>query len=222
MRLENLSSAGAYELGGTSLVVGAQHFLGALLCLPEVTRNVSNDWSAALIRHAALLAAALGLAQVVAAVRQHMAEDGPKHMPLSLVAFLVGLHAISILNCVPMNLHYSTEYAYVLMVFAMHLSGFAANFLSPVAWALDDSYLPHLPVLWLIGTVDAAIAVVRGPLLFYSLVLLKRLWFLDRAWLLLLTGTVGTILTVPVSILLLTASLTRFRKLMGRAQIKDD
>ena len=67
-------------------------------------------------------------------------QDGPKHMPLSLVAFLaaqqqdvwhansverlkttfsrceVGLHAISILNCVPMNLHYSTEYAYVLLL----------------------------------------------------------------------------------------------------------
>ncbi|CAE7721128.1 Cacna1g [Symbiodinium microadriaticum] len=222
LQLENLSSAGAYDLGGTCLVVGVQHFLGALLCLPEVTRNVSNDWSAALIRHAALLAAALGLTQVLAAVRRHLAEDGPKHMPLSLLAYLVGLHAISIVNCVPMNLHYSTEYAYVLMVFGMHLSGFAANFLSPLAWTIDDSYLPHLPLLWLIGTVDTVIAVaVRGPLLIYSIVMMKRLWFLDGAWLLLLTGTVGTLLTVPVCILLLLGSLGRFNVMMGRAQIKD-
>ncbi|CAE7465981.1 ABHD17A [Symbiodinium pilosum] len=163
LHLEKLSSAGAYDLGGTCLVIGVQHLLGAVLCLPEVTRNVSTDWSAALIRHAALLAAALGMTQVAAAVRRHLAEDGPKHMPISLVAFIVGLHAISIVNCVPMNLHYSGEYAYVLMVFGMHLSGFAANFLSPLAWTLDDSYLPHLPVLWLISTVDTAIAIiVRG------------------------------------------------------------
>eukprot|EP00439_Symbiodinium_sp_Y106_P039684 s952_g4.t2 len=99
LQLENLSSAGAYDLGGTCLVVGVQHFLGALLCLPEVTRSVSNDWSAALIRHAALLAAALGVTQVLAAVRRHFAEDGPKHMPLSLLAYLDGFWDASLWLC---------------------------------------------------------------------------------------------------------------------------
>ena len=46
-----------------------RHFIGLLLCLPEVTRNVSKAWSAALVRHAALLAAAAGLVHVATALR---------------------------------------------------------------------------------------------------------------------------------------------------------
>lgn len=116
-----------------------------------------------------------------------------------------GLHSLSIVTCIPMNLHYSTEYAYVLLlvfkvvnkmawkqtsiplirrvtgshthrllenrgqcwpksgvdnrpdqwivdystarhmvlrnVFGFHLSGFAANFLSPLAWTYDEAWL---------------------------------------------------------------------------------
>ncbi|CAJ1395390.1 unnamed protein product, partial [Effrenium voratum] len=37
-----LPSAAAYDLGGASLLVGIQHVLGLLLCLPEVTRSVGK------------------------------------------------------------------------------------------------------------------------------------------------------------------------------------
>eukprot|EP00913_Durusdinium_trenchii_P023150 g21731.t1 len=109
------------------------------------------------------------------------------------------------------------------MVFGFHLSGFAANLLSPLAWTFDDSYLPSLPILWLISGFDTIIAVVvRGPVLLWSIVMLKRLWYIDGAWLILLAGTLGTITTIPATTLLLIGSLSKFRYLINRAQIKDD
>ncbi|CAJ1368504.1 unnamed protein product, partial [Effrenium voratum] len=175
----------------------------------------------ALVRSAALLGAAGGLVHLAAALRRR-GEDGPKSMPTAVVAYIAGLHGMSILYSIPMNLHYSAEYAYVLMVFAMHLSGFAANLLSPLAWMLDDSYLPSLPFLWVISVVDTLIAVLRGPLLIWSIVMLKWSQYLEGAWLLLLFGLLGAAMTLPVMILLLLGSLARFRHLLGRAQIKED
>lgn len=224
LSLAKLPHTAAYDLGATGILVGSQHLVGIFLCLPEVTRNVSKSWSAALIRHAALLGAAVGLVHVALALYSRKdAENGPKNMPLAVMVFIAGLHSLSIVTCIPMNLHYSTEYAYVLMVFGFHLSGFAANFLSPLAWTYDDSYLPSLPFLWLISSFDAVIAaLVRGPLLLWSIVMLKRLWYLEGAWLMLLSGTLGTALTLPVTGILLVGSLSRFKSLLGRAQIKDD
>ncbi|CAK9031634.1 unnamed protein product [Durusdinium trenchii] len=224
VNFSKLSHAAAYDLGATSLLVGVQHLVGLLLCLPEVTRKISKSWSANLICHASLLGAGAGLAHLAWALfRLKDAESGSKNLPLSVVVFIAGLHVMSIITCIPMNLHYSTEYAYVLMVFGFHLSGFAANLLSPLAWTFDDSYLPSLPILWLISGFDTIIAVVvRGPVLLWSIVMLKRLWYIDGAWLILLAGTLGTITTIPATTLLLIGSLSKFRYLINRAQIKDD
>lgn len=224
LSLAKLPNTAAYDFGATCILVGSQHLVGLLLCLPEVSRNVSKSWAAALIRHAALLGAAVGLVHVALALYSRKdAENGPKNMPLAVMVFIAGLHSMSIVTCIPMNLHYSTEYAYVLMVFGFHLSGFAANFLSPLAWTFDESFLPSLPFLWLISSFDAVIAaLVRGPLLLWSIIMLKRLWYLDGAWLMLFSGTLGTVLTAPVMGSLLICSLRRFKLLLGRAQIKDD
>eukprot|EP00403_Amphidinium_massartii_P023394 CAMPEP_0178408270 /NCGR_PEP_ID=MMETSP0689_2-20121128/19854_1 /TAXON_ID=160604 /ORGANISM="Amphidinium massartii, Strain CS-259" /LENGTH=208 /DNA_ID=CAMNT_0020029363 /DNA_START=125 /DNA_END=748 /DNA_ORIENTATION=- len=148
-QLEALPSAAAYEYSATSLAIGSMHFLAVLLCLPEVFREVQLKYAAALIRHAALLGVAIGAVHVIDALRMRFfCEDEKQRIPIRTLLAVVGLHLSCMIIGIPMNLHYSAEYAYVLLVFGFHVAGFSTNLLSVVAWSIDDNYLPNLPWLW--------------------------------------------------------------------------
>mmetsp|Transcript_64460 Transcript_64460/g.119920 ORF Transcript_64460/g.119920 Transcript_64460/m.119920 type:complete len:283 (+) Transcript_64460:61-909(+) len=222
-KLESLATTAAYEFSASSLAIGGAHFLAVLLCLPEVFREVQLKYAAAMIRHAALMGFAIGVVHIVDAFRQCFLVDESQRISFRTLVAVVGLHLSCLIISIPMNLHYSADYAYVLLIFGFHLAGFSANLLSVICWSLDENYLPNLPWLWLFGGLDAVItSLVRGLLFVWSLFMLKSSWIVDGALLLFLTGSVGTLFTLPASTSLLCASWARSSLLLKKAQPKVD
>jgi len=153
------------------VLVGMQHTAGGCCCIPAVL-GLWPSHSSALVRHGALIEVAWEIMDSAKRLWMRATHtEGRNRQPRLVLLGLACHHVMGTGMGIPMNLHFSTEYHYALLVCMMQFAAGVGMLTMIYSYTLDVKRRADLvQARWLSIACFTVMFVTRGPMFCWSVV----------------------------------------------------